>query len=80
LSEVALSGLSGFVAGGIGGYFGGAGFSPHGYFKEGAMRATNYITATLNGGLDRMTNGIYKKESAGQVLAKYPSTTPPCSA
>ncbi|MBU0489820.1 MAG: hypothetical protein KKD31_17910, partial [Bacteroidetes bacterium] len=68
-AEIGLSGGSGFVAGLIGGYVGQQ-FFPETFnqFSLSQLKATNYITATLNGALDRFTNStFYNYEPARQV-------------
>jgi RHS repeat-associated protein len=69
--EVFLSALSGFVAGFVGGAVGNMprfdGSSINGVSLQ-SIRATNYTTSILNGGLDRYTNSRYHGDRGGQLI------------
>jgi hypothetical protein len=71
LNEIFLSGVSGLAAGGIGGGIGRL-FNKSSridLMSTQGIRATNFITGGLNGGLDRLTNSIYNGEEKSQIIA-----------
>lgn len=68
IHKIAISGVSGLIAGGIGGGIGGRISSWNGYFDNGAINTTNYISGSLNGAFDRFSLSLYRKESLEQAF------------